>query len=644
MERGAGAGSPPDGSRGVILSTPAVTIPSPDGPRDFMTPERRWILAGLLVVLFLIGYERLFPPPKIRPGLHGADSVAAMQQGAAPASPGSPSSSVTPAAPTPVASAAVGREVSGQPSAAQAAVPETLTVTTPSTIVSFTNIAAAPVSVTMRDYHATARTVSEQAKSSLVRLARPGETLLSYALVAPPDTIALDHVAFHGTKTTTPDGLPRVEFQGDAPRRGGGTAHVDIAYTFDRDGYLARVGGSVTGLAGASPSYLLIALPSGFPSFEADTTDDIRQLGYSFKPLRDDASSVSFSHLEPDKPELHPGPLTWVAAKDKYFLIGLLAIDTLRTHQFAELDLMGAPKVGGAAERAAGAVLLPLWPAPANTAAAGSANTGAAMFAFEMYGGPQDYRRLRALGRGFENLNPYGGIFHVIFQPFVTLVVLAILGLRGLLQINYGWILIIFGVVTRILLWPLNQRAMRTSLKMQRLQPEIQAVQSKYKDDQPRMQQELMRVYREHGMSPWSPIAGCLPMLLPWPIFAALYFVFRTTIEFRGVPFLWMHDISVKDPYYIMPVLMGLTMFLVSWIGMRNMPPNPQTKMMAYMLPLTMMFFFWQIAGGLNLYYFVQNLATIPQQWYLSNERAKAGTAEVKPKPGARSSGKLAPG
>jgi YidC/Oxa1 family membrane protein insertase len=134
-----------------------------------------------------------------------------------------------------------------------------------------------------------------------------------------------------------------------------------------------------------------------------------------------------------------------------------------------------------------------------------------------------------------------------------------------------------------------------------------------------------MRVYKEHNMSPWSPIAGCLPMLLPWPIFAALYFVFRTTIEFRGVPFLWMHDISVKDPYYIMPILMGLTSFFVSWISMRRMPPNPQTKMMSYMMPAVMTFFFWRIAAGLNLYYFVQSLATVPQQWYLSNERAKAG-------------------
>lgn len=498
--------------------------------------------------------------------------------------------------------------------------PETLTVTTPTASIAFSNVGAAPITVLMRDYRATVRDVADQPTAPFVRLGESDEALLSYALITPHDTVQLSGTAFHAVQAKTPQGMPDIQFQADVPRPDGNAAHISIAYAFDSGGYLSHVSGTVSGVPQASGGYLLVTLPSGLPSYEADTADDIRQLAYSYKVERQDATSASFSHLQPGKPELVPGPVEWVAAKDKYFLVGLLTSDTTRPHQFAELHLIGAPRVGGVAEHGSGQAVLPLW-----TPAGGAASGGEAAFGFELYTGPQDYRRLRALGRGFENLNQYGGFFHIIFQPFVTLTVLAILWMRQLLQINYGWILIIFGVVTRIILWPLNQRAMRTSLKMQRLQPEIQAVQAKYKSDQQRMQQELMRVYKEHDMSPWSPIAGCLPMLLPWPIFAALYFVFRTTIEFRGVPFLWMHDISVKDPYYIMPILMGLTSFLVSWIGMRNVPPNPQTKMMSYLFPVMMTFFFWKIAAGLNLYYFVQNLATVPQQWYLSNERAKAG-------------------
>jgi len=608
-----------------------------------MTQTRRWVLALALIAAFLFVYQWLFPPPKPTRGSAAGDTAVTAQQGATSSGATNAPAAAQPS-PQPAQPAVAASRPSSAAPAVPAAKPETLTVTTPTAVVAFSSIGAAPVTVMMRDYHATVRNVSQQAASPLVRLGQPGETLLSFAIVTPHDTIALDSVSFRGT-TSTVHGMPTVEFQGDVPRPAGGAVHVTINYAFTGDGYLSQVRGSVTGLAGSPAGYLLISLPTGFPSFEADTADDIRQLAYSYKTLREDASSVAFSHLQPDKAELIPGPLAWVAAKDKYFLVGLLAADTARSHLFAEMHLIGAPKVGGVEKRAAAAVLLPLLPAP-STAGAGAPASGAASFAFEMYTGPQDYRRLRALGHGFENLNPYGGFFHVIFQPFVTLVVVAILGMRDLLHINYGWILIILGVLTRVVLWPLNQRAIRTSLKLQAVQPEIQAVQTKYKSDQARMQQELMRVYKEHGMSPWSPIAGCLPMLLPWPIFGALYFVFRTTIEFRGVPFLWMHDISVKDPYYIMPILMGLTSFFVSWISMRRMPPNPQTKMMSYMMPAVMTFFFWNIAGGLNLYYFVQNLATVPQQWYLSNERAKAsgaGPAGATAKSGAQGTKKTPP-
>jgi YidC/Oxa1 family membrane protein insertase len=110
-------------------------------------------------------------------------------------------------------------------------------------------------------------------------------------------------------------------------------------------------------------------------------------------------------------------------------------------------------------------------------------------------------------------------------------------------------------------------------------------------------------------------------MLLPMPILFALYFVFLNTIEFRGVSFLWMHDLSAADPYYIIPIVMGISMFALSWIGLRGTPPNSQTRMMSYMMPAVMTFMFLRFAAGLNLYYAVQNLASLPQQWLLARER-----------------------
>jgi YidC/Oxa1 family membrane protein insertase len=174
------------------------------------------------------------------------------------------------------------------------------------------------------------------------------------------------------------------------------------------------------------------------------------------------------------------------------------------------------------------------------------------------------------------------------------------------------------------LLWPLNQKAMRTSMQMQRLQPELQEIQKKYKTDPDKQRDALVKLYQAHGMSPLSPMLGCLPMLLPMPVLFALYFVFQNTIEFRGVQFLWLPDISLRDPYYIIPIVMGASMFLLSWIGMRSMPPNPQTKMMSYMMPAVMTMVLLNFASGLNLYYAVQNVAALPQQWLLSRERMKA--------------------
>ena len=191
------------------------------------------------------------------------------------------------------------------------------------------------------------------------------------------------------------------------------------------------------------------------------------------------------------------------------------------------------------------------------------------------------------------------------------------------LGLSYGWMLVIFGVAVRIILWPLNQSAMRSSMQMQRIQPELQAVQAKHKGDPQKLQAEMMKVYKEHGMSPFSSLSGCLPMLIPLPIFFALFFVFQNTIEFRGVPFLWLPDISLKDPFYVLPVLVAITAMSCSCIGMRGMKPNDQQKMMMYMMPAMMLFFFLNMASGLNLYYLVQNLASLPQQWLIAHERGK---------------------
>src|SRR3989475_480878 len=126
-----------------------------------------------------------------------------------------------------------------------------------------------------------------------------------------------------------------------------------------------------------------------------------------------------------------------------------------------------------------------------------------------------------------------------------------------------------------------------------------------------------------HDLDDANPYGGCLPMLLPMPVLFALFFVFANTIEFRGVAFLWLPDLSRPDPYYIIPILMGLSMFVLSKVGQIGMPPNPQTKMMLYFMPAFLTLLFLNFASGLNLYYAVSNIFSIPQQYLIARRRLR---------------------
>lgn len=584
------------------------------------------LLALGLSALVIVITQWLFPTPRPKHPA-GADSTSVAASGTAPSAASSTTVGSTAAGTAPTGHApgvgvpppgARGATVAGTPSAA-AVLAETLTVSTAHAVYRFVNIGATPVSVTMRDYAARA-----PGKSGQSTIEQPGEgpvatgPLLRYRAIIGRDTLPLDRTPFQGTVSRAPDGSPLVTFRGTV-HGSAGDVLVTITYALAADGYLSHVQGTI-GAGGGGPGYLVMDLPSGLASFEADTADDQRHLAYVVKPARGDAASVPFTKLEPGEQKIESGPITWAAAKSKYFLVGVLTptqakappgADTVG-HGFAEVDMVGGVRSGKVAVRANATVVAPLVPAD-----------GGQAFAFDLYTGPQEWRRLRAIGRGFEEVNPYGGFLHPVLQPFATFAMESILWMRTHLKVSYGWVLIIFGVVIRLALWPLNQRAMRSSLKMQAIQPELAAVQKRYQNDHAKLQAEMMRVYREHGMSPFSPIAGCLPMLLPMPIFFALLFVFQNTIEFRGVPFLWLHDISVKDPYYILPLVMGASSFLLSWIGLRNSPPNPQAKMMAYVFPVMMTVLLSSVAAGLNLYYAVQNIAALPQQWLLARARKK---------------------
>lgn len=562
--------------------------------------DKRFFLFLILAAAVLIVTPLLFPPsPAPAPGSAAADSTQVRSADSARAA-SSAQAPETAAAPAPATAAPA---PTAAPAATVAAAAETVTVRTAKSVYRFSTVGAMPVAVTLPDYKSLARGDGQ------VELARPGTPLVEYQLLrAPGDTLRLDRTAFTVDSSalhspTAPALTFRATVQG---------VNVAIAYTFAPDSYVVRVRGTVEG-AGAGTKYLLTTLPNGLRSEEADTTADQHQLAYVVKPVRGDPKSIAFGKLDTTAARAENGPFTWLASKNKYFVVGLLT-DTTGT-PFGGAVFRGLSRTGKVATSATATVVQPI-----------GAN---GQFAFEMYAGPQEWRRLLAIGRDFDHVNPYGGFFQGIVQPFATIVMRILLWIHDRMPINYGWILIIFGIAVRLILWPLNQGAMRSSLKMQRLQPELQALQKKYKNQPEKQHAEMMRLYKEHGMSPFSPMMGCLPMLIPMPVLFALFFVFQNTIEFRGVSFLWLPDISLKDPYYILPIVMGLSMYLLSWIGLRSAPQNQQAKMMAYMMPVMMTVFFLNLASGLNLYYAVQNFAALPQQWLIARERAKVGGTPV---------------
>jgi YidC/Oxa1 family membrane protein insertase len=543
--------------------------------------DRRTVLALVLVAAVILLTPRLFQQPPRAP-LTPADSTALTDTLRARSD-----SVASPVTPAPAVEAHRDTTVVRIPA-------ETLHVADSNASLAFVNTGGALDRVEMRGFRAL------NGSNGTVQLEGRGSSLLKFRGIIGRDTVRFDTATFRVVRNTQSGSTSQIAFEGVVA-----SDTLSLEYTVHPDSFLVRLDGRVRGPL-ASQGFILLDFAPTLGSYEADSVDDQRSLGFVYEVAKRGSKGTAFGKLDPGEQAIVPGPLTWAALKNKYFIVGVLARDSVSP--LGELRMTGLARTTRVATRAQGTIVI-------------QPQQGG--FAVDVYAGPQQSTRLEALGRDFENSNPYGGFLQPVVQPFAGLVLKILLWMRHTFDIGYGWVLVIFGVAVRLILWPLNQTAMRTSMKMQRIQPELQALQTRYKADPQKLQTEMMRVYKEHGMSPFSMFSGCLPLLLPMPVLFALFFVFRSTIEFRGVSFLWLADLSMKDPFYILPLIMGVSMFVLSWIGSRNTPPNPQTKMMMYMFPVMMTFLLANLASGLNLYYAVQNLAALPQQWLIANERAR---------------------
>jgi len=550
--------------------------------------ERRIILAIFLMLIVAVLPSILFPPKKTvgRTGGRAVGDTAA----------GKP-------APAPAAESLSARP----PVSPSVTVPaETVWVTSPTYRLGFSTRGAALVSAELLEY----RSFAPADSGAPVQLVPVGRPWLRYALTAGGDTAALADWTFTpgATRVRVGEGRDSALLSFTAERGG---ARIALEYRFYAAEYRFAVQGRFAGF-GSGGVTLLVGMGDGLRSVEADSMDDFRHYAVVTKATK--TQSTDFQSLKQGDHKILDGPFEWAGVKSKYFFLAGLAFEENQP-RFGAAIVEGGPRTATAsslfgrsavATRAPVTLTLPVPPA--------------GDFRYQLYVGPLEYRRLAQLGHDLDDANPYGGFLRPIIQPVSALVVNILIWMHDRLKLAYGWVLIIFGVLVRGLLWPLNQKAMESSIRMQAVAPLLKQVQDRYKNEPERLQREMMKLYKEHNVNPFG---GCLPMLLPMPVLFALFFVFANTIEFRGVPFLWLPDLARSDPYYIIPIVMGLSMFVLSKVGQIGVPPNPQAKTMLYFMPAFMTLLFLRFASGLNLYYAVSNIFSIPQQYMIARRRLR---------------------
>ena len=369
------------------------------------------------------------------------------------------------------------------------------------------------------------------------------------------------------------------------------------AYTFDPSSYdiLAR-----TEVIGPDVDLLVTGMGSGLGYNERSRSEESTVMGYVWNHVRDGVDDERLTGVDDER--IQEGPHRWAALKSKYFIFALI------------------PGREGGEQYLGGVIARPAEGDDQAAITVTQSLDASGVLDYRVYLGPQEREVLMAFENDLEEANPYGYRWmRPIVRPVVSVALSILNFLHDVLNVGYGWVLIIFGVMMRVLLFPLNQKAMRAQMRNMAVQPLLKEIQTKYKDQPEKLQKEMMKLYKDHG---FNPVAGCLPMLLPFPVLITLFFVFRNTIQLRGESFLWLPNLAAADPLYILPVLLGLSMFLMQFITVRSMPePNPQMKMMMWIMPIMMAAIFFRFASGLNLYYATANLATIPQQILIAKER-----------------------
>ncbi len=348
------------------------------------------------------------------------------------------------------------------------------------------------------------------------------------------------------------------------------------SYTFTHDDYSINLKDDVKGL-----NYYWITLGKDFGIYERDDSAHFGPV------LLKDTDRLEFTveGLNKDGSKNYKQGLKWIAQEDKYFFASIVPKTQVEDSRVWNSN---------------GYALIALkMPAGTNN--------------YMIYAGPKEYETLKKYQAGLEHIVDFG-IFSILAIPLLWLMNI----FYGVFH-NYGVAIIMLTVITRIPFIPIISKGMTSMKKVQDIQPKINEVREKYKKDPKKMNQELMAMYKKHKVNPFG---GCLPILLQIPVFFALYKILSISIELRGAPFmLWITDLAEKDPYYILPIIMGATMVIQQKMTPSTMDPKQQKLMM--LLPVVFTFLFLTFPSGLVLYWLVNYILGIAQQFYINKKAAK---------------------
>ncbi len=375
--------------------------------------------------------------------------------------------------------------------------------------------------------------------------------------------------------------------------RGPGGVRVTKTYVFRRGSFLIEVVYRIEN-QGAQPwrafayQQLRHSAPSGSggsPFFGIHTFTGAAYYDGSYR-------KVSFSDMDDEdlRVRIEGG---WIAMIRHYFFSAFIAEPSVEyTVYTRRVETPSGPQY-----------LIGMSAPPVTVAPGGSLEVGTRLWV-----GPKLQKQLAGIAPGLELVTDYG-IFTVISKPLFWMLdkIHSFVG-------NWGWAIVILTLLIKLAFYKLSEASYRSMAKMRAVQPRLVALKERYGDDKQRMNQALMELYKTEKI---NPLGGCLPILVQIPVFIGLYWMLLETVELRQAPFLlWIRDLSAPDPYFVLPVLMGVTMFVQQWLN--PAPPDPIQAKIMMALPFVFTVFFAFFPSGLVLYWLVNNLLSILQQWWIT--------------------------